>query len=110
MSNPVLVGDTLYGLSQRNSGQFFALDAKTGKVRWLGAGREATNSAIVSAGDVLFFLNDDAELVVARHNPSKLEVIRRYTVADNATWAQPAISGNRIFVKDISTLALWTVS
>ena len=28
MSNPVLVGDTLYGLSQRASGQFFALDAQ----------------------------------------------------------------------------------
>jgi outer membrane protein assembly factor BamB len=34
MSNPVLIGDTLYGLSQRASGQFYALDARTGKVLW----------------------------------------------------------------------------
>jgi hypothetical protein len=27
-----------------------------------------------------------------------------------STWAQPAISGNRIFVKDASTLALWTIN
>jgi hypothetical protein len=33
----------------------------------------------------------------------------RYTVADGATWAQPAISGNRMFVKDVLTLTLWTL-
>jgi len=30
-------------------------------------------------------------------------------VADSATWAQPAISGDRLFIKDVNTLALWTV-
>jgi outer membrane protein assembly factor BamB len=109
MSNPVLVGDTLYGLSQRASGQLFALNARTGKVLWLGPPREATNSAVVKAGEVLFFLNDDGELIVARSNPEKLDVIRRYTVADSATWAQPTISGRRLFVKDLTALALWTV-
>lgn len=109
MSNPVLVGDTLYGLSQRNSGQFFALDPKTGKVLWLGKGREATNTAIVKANDTLFLLNDDAELIVAKSNPAGLETFRRYTVGDSATWAQPTISGNRVFVKDLTSLALWTL-
>lgn len=109
-SNPVLVGDTLYGLSQRASGQFFALDARTGKVLWLGPARQATNTAVVKAGDLLFLLNDDAELIVAKSNPSGLEVLRRYTVADSATWAQPAISGSRVFVKDVSALALWTLN
>jgi outer membrane protein assembly factor BamB len=110
MSNPVLVGDTLYGLSQRNSGQFFALDARTGKVLWLGPPREATNTALVKAGDLLFLLNDDAELIVAKSNPSGFEALRRYTVADSATWAQPAISGGRVFVKDLSGLTLWTLN
>jgi outer membrane protein assembly factor BamB len=32
LSNPVVVHDTLFGLSQRASGQFFALDARTGNV------------------------------------------------------------------------------
>jgi hypothetical protein len=30
-------------------------------------------------------------------------------VADSATWAQPTISGNRIFVKDVRSLSLWTL-
>jgi hypothetical protein len=55
-------------------------------------------------------LKDDAELMVARANPGAFEPIKIYTVADSATWPAPAVSGNRILVKDISTVALWTVN
>jgi outer membrane protein assembly factor BamB len=89
--------------------EFFALDVGTGKVLWLGPPREAENTAVAKAGDLLFLLNDDGELVVARSNPARLDVIRRYMVADSATWAQPAISGRRLFIKDVSALALWTL-
>lgn len=109
MSNPVLIGDTLFGLSERARGQFFALDARTGKVLWLSEPREATNTAVVKAGKLLFLLNDDAELIVARASLTRFEPLKRYTVADSATWAQPAISGHRMFVKDVSSLALWTL-
>lgn len=109
MSNPVLSGDTLFGLSEKSSGQFFALDAKTGQTLWLGTPREATNTAVVKAGELLFLLNDDAELIVARSSRTGFEPLQRYTIADSATWAQPAISGKRVFVKDAASLALWTL-
>jgi outer membrane protein assembly factor BamB len=109
LSNPVVIGDTLFGLSHRNSGQFFALDASTGQVLWLDRPRRATNSALVKADDLLFFLNDDAELIVARSSRAGFEPLKRYTVADSATWAQPAISGKRIFIKDVSSLRSWSL-
>jgi outer membrane protein assembly factor BamB len=109
ISNPVVIADTLYGLSHRESGQFFALDATSGNVLWLGRPREAKNTAVVKAGNLLFLLNDDAELIVTRSSRNGFEPLRRYTVADSATWAQPAISGNRIFVKDVTALTLWTL-
>jgi outer membrane protein assembly factor BamB len=109
MSNPVLIGDTLFGLSERSSGQYFALDAKTGKVLWLGPPRQAVNTAVVKAGNLLFLLNDEAELIVARSSLTKFEPLKRYTVADSATWAQPAITGKRIYVKDATSLTLWTL-
>lgn len=108
MSNPALIGDTLTGLSERSSGQFFALDAGTGKVLWLGQPREADNTAVAKSGELLFLLNDDAELIVARNSRTGFEPLKRYTIADSATWAQPAISGQRVFVKDVTSLALWT--
>ncbi len=97
VSNPVVITDTLFGLSHRASGQFFALDARTGQVLWLSQPRQATNTAVVKAGALLFLLNDDAELVVARSSRTTFDVLKRYAVATSATWAQPTISGNRLF-------------
>jgi outer membrane protein assembly factor BamB len=110
MSNPALIRDTMFGLSERSSGQFFALDVKSGKTLWLGQPREASNTAVVKAGDLIFMLNDDAELIVARSSQAGFEPLKRYTVADSATWAQPAITGNRVFVKDTMSLTLWTLN
>lgn len=109
MTNGVIVHDTFVGLSHKRSGQFFALDAKTGRTLWTGAPRQATNAAISRAGDLLFILKDDAELLVARSGPAGLETVKSYTVADSATWSAPAVSGHRLFVKDVSSLTLWTL-
>ncbi|MGE0461983.1 MAG: PQQ-binding-like beta-propeller repeat protein [Vicinamibacterales bacterium] len=110
LSNPVLVGNALFGLSEKARGQFFALDAETGHVLWLGPPRQAENTAVVKAGQLLFLLNDDAELIVARSSRSGFQPLAHYAVATSATWAQPAVSGNRIFVKDVSSITLWTLN
>jgi outer membrane protein assembly factor BamB len=107
LANPVVVGDAIFGLSTRDRGRFFALDARNGTALWLGEPREATNTAIAKAGDLLFLLNDDGELIVAKASRSRFELVARYTVADSATWAQPAISGRRVFIKDVNSLSLW---
>ena len=109
LSNPVVIGGTLFGLSHRNSGQFFAIDASTGQLLWLGRPRQATNTALVKADTLLFLLNDNADLIVARSSRTGFEPIKQYRVAESATWAQPAISGKRIFIKDVSRLALWSL-
>ena len=57
----------------------------------------------------MFLLNDDGELIVARSSRSGFEPLRRYRVAESATWAQPAISGRRLFIEDVSSLALWAL-
>jgi outer membrane protein assembly factor BamB len=110
LSNAVLVGDMLVGLSTRNAGQYFGVDTKSGKTLWTSEGRQAGQAAIAKAGDLLFSLEDDGDLIVARSSRTGFQPVRRYKVAEAETWAQPAISGNRIFVKDLSTLALWTVN
>ncbi|MQA30345.1 MAG: PQQ-binding-like beta-propeller repeat protein [Luteitalea sp.] len=110
MSNAVVAGDILFGLSSRNSGQYFALDVGTGKTLWTSEGRQAANAAVLRAADLLFSLEDDGELIVARASKAAFEPVKRYKVADSATYAQPALAGNRIFVKDLSTLALWTLN
>ena len=106
MSSPVVSGDYLFGLSHKRKGQFFCLDVRTGQTLWTSNGREGDNAAMVVAGQLLFLLTDAAELLVARGGPKQLEVLKKYTVAESPTWAHPVLVGNRILIKDASTLAL----
>ena len=110
LSAPVVIDEALFGFSTRNSGQFFAIDIRSGKTLWLGPAREATNTAVAKSGRLLFFLKDDAQLIVAAGSRAGFEPAQRYTVADAATWADPVLSGNRLFVKDVSSLTLWTMN
>ncbi|PWT86133.1 MAG: hypothetical protein C5B57_01645 [Blastocatellia bacterium] len=110
LSNSVLVRDAVFGLTTKNSGQYFSVDAKTGKTLWTSDPRQAGQAAIVHVGDLVFSLQDDGDLVIFRNGPSGVEQLRRYKVADSETWTQPTLSGNRIFVKDVSNLTLWTVN
>jgi len=109
MTNGVIVHDTFVALSHKNSGQFFALDARTGKTVWKSAPRQATNAAISRAGDLLFILKEDADLLIARSGAKGLETVKTYSVADSATWSAPAVSARRLFVKDVASLTLWTM-
>ncbi|MFN0124692.1 MAG: PQQ-binding-like beta-propeller repeat protein [Blastocatellia bacterium] len=109
MSSPILSGNQLYGLSHKNKGQFFCMDAGTGKLMWRGQPRQAENAALVIGGNVMFWLNNDAELIAVRVNGGNYEEIKRYKVADSETWAHPAISGKQIVIKDYSSLTLWSL-
>jgi outer membrane protein assembly factor BamB len=108
-TDQVLAGDVLVGLSQRNSGQYYGADLASGRMLWTSEGRQAAKAALQRAGHLIFILESDGELVVARESKTAFDVVKRYKVADQETWSQPAISGNRIFVKDVSTLTLWTI-
>jgi outer membrane protein assembly factor BamB len=107
MNSPVVSGDHLFGLSHKRKGQFFSLDARTGATVWTSEGREGENAGMLAAGNLLFFLTNDAELIVARKSATAFEPLKKYTVAQSPTWAHPVVIGNRILIKDATTLALW---
>jgi hypothetical protein len=45
-----------------------------------------------------------------RANPKQMEVVKRYEVASSATWAQPVLAGQRVLIKDLSAISLWTLN
>lgn len=105
MNSPVLNGNLLFGLSTKKKGQFFSIDADTGKTLWQSEGRMGENAAIINAGKVLFLLTNDANLFVANLNSKSFEQLAKYTVATSQTWAHPVLLGNRILIKDEKTLS-----
>ena len=104
MNTPVLAGSTLYGLSARKKGQFFALDAATGKTIWQGPGRMGENAAIVNLGGTLLALTNDAVLYVLPASATSFAPSAQYTVATSQTWAHPVVLGDQMLVKDETTL------
>jgi outer membrane protein assembly factor BamB len=110
MNSPVLEGNLLFGLSARNKGQFFCLDADTGKTLWQSPGRMGENAAIVNAGGLLFFLTNDANLLVLPAGAKEYAPLVQYAVANSPTWAHPVVAGSRILVKDETTLASLSVA
>jgi len=110
LTNGVIVGDLLFGITNKNAGQYFGVDAKTGKTIWLSEGRQAGNAAIEKSGDLLFSLEDDGELIVAKASQTAFEPIKRYKLAEGGTFSEASLSGNRIFVKDLNSLTLWTLN
>lgn len=109
MNSPLISGDLLFGMSHKQKGLFFCLDLNTGKTLWTGDGRQGENAAMVMAGNTLFSLTNDADLLVSTVSSKGPSLIKRYHVADSPTWAHPVIVGNRILIKDEKTLALWLV-
>lgn len=108
MSSPAVSGTAVFGLSDKNRGQFFAIDSATGKTLWTTKGRDAENASIVRAGDYLLLATTNSELIVARANAAAYEEVKRYVVADSAMWAHPAFAGRTIIVKDVNTLTAWS--
>ena len=105
MNTPVVQGNLLVGLSAKNKGQFFAVDADTGKTLWLGPGRAAENAAILNlGGKVLLMLTNEAKLVVLPATAKDFTPVAEYTVAESPTWAHPLVIGNRVLIKDETTL------
>ena len=109
MSSPVISGTTLYGLANRNRGQFFAMDLATGKTLWVTQGRDGDNASVMTGSDLLLLSTTGGEFIVARANPAKFEEVRRYTVAESAMWAHPAIAPRVLLVKDVSKLICWSM-
>jgi outer membrane protein assembly factor BamB len=108
MTSPLVSGQWLFGLTQRNKGQFFCVDLRSGKTLWTTRGREAENAALVLAGGLILATTTEAELIVARADAAKFDLVRRYTIADSPIWTHPAPAGTGVLIKDEETLSYWT--
>jgi outer membrane protein assembly factor BamB len=107
MNSPVLEGNLVFGFSHKNRGQFFCLDAATGKTLWLGDGRQGENAAMLVAGEFVVSLTNDASLIVSKASAAGLQPVRTYKAADSPTWAHPVLVRGGVLVKDATMLTLW---
>jgi outer membrane protein assembly factor BamB len=106
-NTPVLKDGLLFGLS--DGGNLFCMDAQTGQAAWTDAAESEKFGAILDAGSCLLALPSNSELIVFKPDGKEYGEIARYKVSDTPIYAHPVIAGNRIFVKDQETIALWII-
>lgn len=104
MSSPVYGDGLLYGHSVKRKGQFVALDAKTGVVRWITDGREGEHASVLLTPRHLVYLTNGADLIVVPRAATEFKAEQRYDVADAETYAMPVLLGTDIYVRDATGL------
>jgi outer membrane protein assembly factor BamB len=109
LNTPVVSGKLLFGLSIKKRGQFFCLDADTGKTLWQSEGRQGDNSSIINTGKYLLALTSDSTLYVLPPSAVGFAPVVHYAVAKSPVWAHPLLTGDHIIVKDETTLASFSI-
>jgi outer membrane protein assembly factor BamB len=108
MSSPVFGDGLIYGHSSKKKGQFVAVDAKTGALKWATEGRAGEHASILLTPQHVVFLTNGADLIVAKRNAPAFAEERRYDVAEASTWAMPVLLGSNVLVRDATGLMLLT--
>ena len=60
-------------------------------------------------GKVFLLLTNEGNLIVLPADAKEFAPLAQYSVAKSATWAHPAVFGNRILIKDETTLRSLTI-
>lgn len=100
MSSPVLAGDMLFGLSARRKGQFVALDAKTGALKWSSEGRDADHASVLFTSTHVVYLTSTGDLMLFKRSAGNFTSERKYEVAKSPTFAPPLFVDGDLLVRD----------
>jgi outer membrane protein assembly factor BamB len=108
-ASPVFIDGVIYGMSNKRRGQFVALRASDGWLKWSTQGRDGNHASILQANDHVLFLTDGGVLIVARRTPEGFTEEKRYEIGTSATWAQPILLADGLLVREATGVVklLW---
>jgi outer membrane protein assembly factor BamB len=112
----VLVGDHLYGFSDRAG--WTCLDFKTGVVQW--ADKKALGKGAIHSADGMLYLLEEktGTVVLIKASPQGWEETGRFTLQPQTTqrnpkgmiWTHPVVSGGKLYLRDQELLFCFDVS
>ncbi|HWG42352.1 MAG TPA: PQQ-binding-like beta-propeller repeat protein [Gemmataceae bacterium] len=112
-STPVAVGkEHIYIVTGKNPLAFksaeatlHCVEAKTGKTLWTKAKIGKYHASLMRTGDdKLLLLTDGGELALLEPDPKGYRELARSKVSGPETWAHPALSDGRLYVRDMTEL------
>jgi hypothetical protein len=102
----VLVDGYLYGF---NNSILTCLEFETGKVMW--RDRSVGKGSVAYADGRLYVLSEDNVVGLVEASPKGYRETGRFTIADQGwpSWAHPAVSGGRLYLRNQNVLASYDV-
>ncbi|MFW5858953.1 MAG: PQQ-binding-like beta-propeller repeat protein [Planctomycetota bacterium] len=111
MAGGVLIDGHLYAVDAHRGkpGRLVCVAIADGATRWAADG--FGQGSLIAAGDRLLVLTGDGELVLAKADPTSYEELGRTRVLDGTCWTPPALSGDRLYVRNQSgACAAWRLT
>jgi outer membrane protein assembly factor BamB len=103
LSNVVIRDGYVYGLSD---GLLQCIELDIGKNRWKKRRMPAFgHGQIMLVGDVILALSESGELILAKATPEAYVELAKFPVLEGVTWNNPALSGNRLLVRNAEQAA-----
>ncbi len=109
MSSPVVAKGLLFGMSQRNQGHIFCVDAASGETQWSSEGRMGENVSVQLVDDLLVLLSDTGRLWFAKADAQGYQEVATYSVTNGSPFAHPVLEGHRILIKDQDSLICYSL-
>lgn len=104
-TTPVLKDGLLFGYTNG----LFCADAKTGDTLWSDATSRGRSASLLDGGSCLLALCNNSDLIAFKSDNKQYEELASFKVAETEIWAHPVIAGNRIYIKDKESLAMWAI-
>ncbi len=101
---PVFADGIIYGMSNKRRGQFVALRATDGWLKWSTPGRDGNHASILQHGDHLLFVTDGGQLIVSRRTAEGFTEEHRIELTQAATWSVPVFLPDGLIVRDANSV------
>ncbi len=107
LNNVIVKDGYVYGLSDGvlQCVDVKAVDAKGGKRQW--AGTDYGHGQVMRVGDELLVMGEDGTVALVALDPTEFRELARIQAIEGKTWNNPALSGNRLLVRNAQEAALY---
>lgn len=95
----------LYGFSKA---KLQCVSVETGEMQW--GKRGFGKGSLIMVGDKLLVLSDQGQLTVVKAKPDQYTEIGSFKALEGKSWTAPVYVNGHIFVRNLSTLACYTIS
>lgn len=98
-SNAIRIDDCVYTSTGGDGpGLFFAVDARTGDMKWRKRG--FAKATCIHADGKFILLDEDGKLGLVKATPEKFEILSQAQVLERVAWTVPTLVDTKLFLRD----------